>query len=67
MGFLAIPSIGLLYYFKKYHQITVKNFIVAHVSSGSPSIFGIQIFTYLYIEALRCGRNLHGKQYRITL
>ncbi|PTM07106.1 MAG: hypothetical protein DA439_02025, partial [Bacteroidetes bacterium] len=32
MGFLAIPSIGLLYYFKKYHQITIKNFIVAHVS-----------------------------------
>ena len=31
MGFLAIPSIGLLYYFKKYKTTTVKNFLVANV------------------------------------
>ena len=31
MGFLAIPSIGLLYYFKKYKQTTVKNFLLANV------------------------------------
>lgn len=30
MGFLAIPSIGLLYYFKKYNTITIKNFLLAN-------------------------------------
>ncbi|MDT0539193.1 DUF2723 domain-containing protein [Croceitalea sp. P059] len=30
MGFLAIPSIGLLYYFKKYKSTTVKNFLIAN-------------------------------------
>ncbi|MGS2741531.1 protein O-mannosyl-transferase family [Sinomicrobium sp. M5D2P17] len=30
MGFLAIPSVVLLYYFKKYRSTTVKNFIAAH-------------------------------------
>ncbi|GGD46549.1 glycosyltransferase family 117 protein [Muriicola marianensis] len=32
MGFLAIPSIGLLYYFKKYKQTTVKNFLLANIT-----------------------------------
>ncbi len=32
MGFLAIPSIGLLYYFKKYKTTTVKNFLVANIA-----------------------------------
>ncbi|MGI9551788.1 MAG: glycosyltransferase family 117 protein, partial [Aurantibacter sp.] len=32
MGFLAIPSIGLLYYFKKYKTTTVKNFAIANVA-----------------------------------
>lgn len=31
MGFLAIPSIGLLYYFKKYRTTTVKNFLLANL------------------------------------
>ncbi|WP_136467472.1 DUF2723 domain-containing protein [Flagellimonas onchidii] len=31
MGFLAIPSIGLLYYFKKHKTTTVKNFLVANI------------------------------------
>ncbi len=31
MGFLAIPSIGLLYYFKKYRTSTVKNFLLANI------------------------------------
>lgn len=31
MGFLAIPSIGLLYYFKKYKKTTVKNFLLANI------------------------------------
>ena len=32
MGFLAIPSIGLLYYFEKYKKKTVKNFLIANIS-----------------------------------
>jgi cbb3-type cytochrome oxidase subunit 3 len=31
MGFLAIPSIGLLYYFKTYKTTTVKNFLLANI------------------------------------
>ncbi|MCE2614047.1 DUF2723 domain-containing protein [Flavobacteriaceae bacterium D16] len=31
MGFLAIPSIGLLYYFKQYKTTTVKNFLAANI------------------------------------
>ena len=31
MGFLAIPSIGLLFYFKKYKTTTIKNFLLANV------------------------------------
>jgi len=31
MALLAIPSIGYLYYFKKYPQVTVKNFIIANI------------------------------------
>ncbi len=31
MGLLSIPAIGLLYYFKNYKEITIKNFIVANI------------------------------------
>lgn len=31
MALLTIPSIGLLYYFKKYEDITLKNFVIANV------------------------------------
>ncbi|WP_025741025.1 glycosyltransferase family 117 protein [Aquimarina pacifica] len=31
MGLLSIPAIGLLYYFKNYKEITIKNFIIANV------------------------------------
>ena len=31
MGFLAIPSIGLLFYFKKYKETNWKNFLLANV------------------------------------
>ena len=31
MGFLAIPSIGLLYYFKTYEKTTIKNFLLANI------------------------------------
>ncbi len=33
MGFLAIPSIGLLFYFKKYKTTTIKNFFLANAAS----------------------------------
>ncbi|MFH6604618.1 DUF2723 domain-containing protein [Maribacter algicola] len=33
MGFLAIPSIGLLIYFKRFEIITPKNFIIANVAA----------------------------------
>ncbi|MGS2741530.1 glycosyltransferase family 117 protein [Sinomicrobium sp. M5D2P17] len=32
MGFLAIPTIGLLYYFKNYKTVTVKNFLLANIA-----------------------------------
>ncbi|MEE9363894.1 MAG: DUF2723 domain-containing protein [Cellulophaga sp.] len=32
MGFLAIPSIGLLYYFQTYKTTTVKNFLIANIA-----------------------------------
>ncbi len=32
MGFLAIPSIGLLYYFQRYKTTTVKNFLLANLA-----------------------------------
>ncbi len=32
MGFLAIPSIGLFYYFKRYKKVTIKSFLVANIT-----------------------------------
>ncbi len=32
MGLLTIPAIGLIYFFKNYKEITVKNFIIANVA-----------------------------------
>ncbi|UJH68398.1 DUF2723 domain-containing protein [Allomuricauda sp. SCSIO 65647] len=31
MGFLAIPAVGLLFYFKRYKTTTVKNFLLANI------------------------------------
>lgn len=31
MALLAIPSIGYLYYFKRYPEVTIKNFIIANI------------------------------------
>ncbi|MEC3905831.1 DUF2723 domain-containing protein [Tamlana sp. 2201CG12-4] len=41
MGLLTIPAIGLLYYFKNYKTITIKNFIIANVVS-----VGILLFVF---------------------
>jgi hypothetical protein len=43
MGFLAIPSIGLLYYFKKYKETTVKNFLLANII-----VIGLLILVYKF-------------------
>ncbi|TNJ44318.1 DUF2723 domain-containing protein [Tamlana fucoidanivorans] len=39
MGLLTIPAIGLLYYFKNYKTITLKNFIIANVVSVGVLLF----------------------------
>ena len=39
MGLLTIPAIGLIYYFKKYKTITLKNFIIANVVSIAILLF----------------------------
>ncbi|MCB0448745.1 MAG: DUF2723 domain-containing protein [Confluentibacter sp.] len=39
MGLLTIPAIGLIYYFKNYKTVTVKNFIIANVISVAILLF----------------------------
>ena len=39
MGLLTIPAIGLVYYFKNYKEITLKNFIIANVVSVAILLF----------------------------
>ncbi|TWO32185.1 DUF2723 domain-containing protein [Seonamhaeicola sediminis] len=39
MGLLTIPAIGLIYYFKNYKTVTVKNFIIANVVSVAVLLF----------------------------
>jgi tetratricopeptide (TPR) repeat protein len=43
MGFLAIPSIGLLYFFKRYEKVTPANFIIANAA-----VIGILILVYKF-------------------
>ncbi|NNK81742.1 MAG: DUF2723 domain-containing protein, partial [Flavobacteriaceae bacterium] len=50
MGLLTIPAIGLIYYFKHYKTITVKNFIVANVIVVAVLLF---IFKLLAPNILR--------------
>jgi len=39
MGLLTIPAIGLIYFFKNYKEITIKNFIIANVVSVAILLF----------------------------
>jgi len=39
MGLLTIPAIGLIYYFKNYKTVTIKNFIVANLVSVAVLLF----------------------------
>ncbi|RSK39766.1 DUF2723 domain-containing protein [Mangrovimonas spongiae] len=50
MGLLTIPAIGLIYYFKNYKTITIKNFIIANVVSVAILLF---IFKLLAPNILR--------------
>lgn len=50
MGLLTIPAIGLLYYFKNYKSITVKNFILANVAVVAILLF---VFKLLAPNILR--------------
>ncbi|MCB0446310.1 MAG: DUF2723 domain-containing protein [Gelidibacter sp.] len=50
MGLLTIPAIGLIYYFKNYKTITVKNFIIANLISAAILLF---IFKLLLPNALK--------------
>ncbi|MBO6879864.1 DUF2723 domain-containing protein [Winogradskyella sp.] len=55
MGLLTIPAIGLIYYFKNYKTITVKNFIIANVASAAILLF---IFKLLLPSTLQLFGNL---------
>ncbi len=50
MGLLTIPAIGLIYYFKNYKDITIKNFIIANVVSVGVLLF---VFKLLAPNILR--------------
>ncbi|MFK7832778.1 MAG: DUF2723 domain-containing protein [Winogradskyella sp.] len=50
MGLLTIPAIGLLYFFKNYKTITVKNFIIANIASTAILLF---IFKLLLPSTLK--------------
>ncbi|MCX7546817.1 DUF2723 domain-containing protein [Xanthomarina sp. F1114] len=50
MGLLTIPAIGLIYFFKNYKTVTVKNFIIANVASAAILLF---IFKLLLPNALK--------------
>lgn len=50
MGLLTIPAIGLIYYFKNYKDVTVKNFIIANVVSVAILLF---VFKLMFPNVLR--------------
>ncbi len=55
MGLLALPSIGLLYYFKKYSEFNIKKFVLANIISVSILLF---IFKLLLPSTLSLFGNL---------
>ena len=50
MGLLTIPAIGLIYFFKNYKTVTIKNFIIANVVSVAILLF---IFKLLLPNVLK--------------
>jgi len=54
MALLTIPAIGLLYYFKNYQTITVKNFVLANIAS-------VSVFLVIYKWLLPWTMGFFGK------
>ena len=50
MGLLTIPAIGLLYYFKNYKKITLRNFIIANVVSVAILLFIFKLLLPLTLK-----------------
>lgn len=50
MGLLTIPAIGLIYFFKNYEKVTVKNFLIANIASAAILLF---IFKLLLPSTLK--------------
>jgi len=50
MGLLTIPALGLIYFFKNYKKVTVKNFIIANIVAVAILLF---IFKLLLPNALK--------------
>ncbi|AXO80380.1 DUF2723 domain-containing protein [Olleya aquimaris] len=50
MGLLTIPAIGLIYFFKNYKTVTVKNFIIANAVSVAVLLF---VFKLMFPNVLR--------------
>jgi hypothetical protein len=50
MGLLTIPAIGLIYFFKNYKEVTVKNFVIANIASAAILLF---IFKLLLPSTLK--------------
>ena len=55
MGLLAIPAIGMIYYFRKYKNISLRGFILANIISVSVLLFIFKLLlpSTLSILALR--------------
>jgi len=49
MALLTIPSIGLLYFFKKYEKVTVKNFIIGNIAAVAALFF---LFAFFFPKLL---------------
>lgn len=55
MGLLSIPAIGLLYYFKNYKHITLKNFVIANLAVTAILFFIFKLllpYTLTYFGAI---------------
>ena len=50
MGLLTIPVIGLIYYFKNYKTITIKNFIIANLVSVGVLLFVFKLLAPNLLE-----------------
>lgn len=49
MALLTVPSIALLYFFKKYQKITIKNFIIGNIAAVAVLFF---LFAFLFPKLL---------------